>query len=198
MASLDAGTVKVETTRFDFRAFMNETTAAFIRQAEEKGLRLAVMISAKVPAQVRCDRMRLRQLLHNLLSNAIKFTASGEVVVEVDRGAISCDLSEENETAKKGFSHGQAFYLFFAVRDTGIGIERAQQEVIFERFSQADSSSHRCYEGTGLGLAISKQLIELMGGTIGVESEPEKGSRFWFSLPVPEEGRRTKQLRSIG
>ena len=198
MASLEAGRVKVETTRFDFRAFMNETTAAFIRQAEEKGLRLGVMISAKVPAHVRCDRMRLGQLLHNLLSNAIKFTESGEVVVEVDRGAISCDLSEENKTAKKRSSHGQAFYLFFAVRDTGIGIERAQQEVIFDRFSQADGSSHRCYEGTGLGLAISKQLIELMGGTIGVDSEPGKGSRFWFSLPIPEEGRKTKQRRAIG
>jgi hypothetical protein len=83
MAALEAGRVTIEATAFDFRAFMNETTAAFIRQAEEKGLRVSVAISAKVPGRVRCDHVRLAQVLHNLLSNAIKFTEQGEVVVEV-------------------------------------------------------------------------------------------------------------------
>jgi PAS domain S-box-containing protein len=198
MAALEAGTMEVKTTRFDFRAFMHETAARFIRQAEEKGLRLTVAISAKIPARIRCDRVRLRQLLQNLLSNAIKFTERGEIAVEVDRGAIATCLSTETKNPEKTFPHGKAFYLFFTIQDTGIGIQRKHREVIFDRFSQADSSSHRCYEGTGLGLAISKQLIELMGGTIGVESEPGKGSRFWFSLPIPEEGRKTKQRRAIG
>jgi PAS domain S-box-containing protein len=187
MAALEAGRVQIELTRFDFRVFMKETTAAFIRQAERKGLRLHVAIGAKVPARIRCDRMRLGQLLHNLLSNAIKFTERGEIVVEVDRDTIAACPFESTEKSAKGFPRGNVSYLFFTVRDTGIGIAREHQEVIFDRFSQADGSSHRCYEGTGLGLAISKHLVELMGGTIGVESEPEKGSRFWFSLPIPKE-----------
>jgi PAS domain S-box-containing protein len=198
MAALEAGRVKIELTRFDFRTFMNETTAAFIRQAERKGLRFNIAIGARVPARIRCDRMRLGQLLHNLLSNAIKFTERGEVAVEVDRDAIAASAFERTQKSAKSVPRGKASYLFFAVRDTGIGIAREHQKVIFDRFSQADGSSHRCYEGTGLGLAISKHLIELMGGTIGVESEPEKGSRFWFSLPIPDDSRRTKQRRTIG
>jgi signal transduction histidine kinase len=131
-------------------------------------------------------------LLQNLLSNAIKFTKRGEVAVEVDRGSILGCRSGVRETSDTKLSRGNAFYLFFAVRDTGIGIPREKQEVIFDRFSQADSSSSRSYEGTGLGLAISKQLVELMGGTIGVESKPGEGSRFWFSLPMEETPRAPK------
>jgi PAS domain S-box-containing protein len=192
MAALESGRIKVATTPFNIRAFMSKSAAPFLRRAEEKGLQLRVTISKKVPARVLCDRTRLRQLLQNLLSNAIKFTKRGEVAVEVDRGSILGCRSGVRETSDTKLSRGNAFYLFFAVRDTGIGIPREKQEVIFDRFSQADSSSSRSYEGTGLGLAISKQLVELMGGTIGVESKPGEGSRFWFSLPMEETPRAPK------
>ena len=196
MAALEAGRIKVETTPFDFRAFINKTAAPFVRRAEEKGLRLRLTINRKVPPRVLCDRTRLKQLLKNLLSNAIKFTQRGEVTVEVDRGSIQgCSSRTWNKTEKR-YSRGSGFYLFFAVRDTGIGIPPEKQEAIFDRFSQADSSSSRSYEGTGLGLAISKQLVELLGGTIGVESKPGEGSRFWFSLPIEEPPRAPKQVKS--
>jgi signal transduction histidine kinase len=118
--------------------------------------------------------------LDNLISNAIKFTERGGIAVEVDRDTITAAGDEPEET----LGHGRRFYLFFSVRDSGIGIPYDKQKIIFESFAQADSSSTRRYEGTGLGLAISKQMLELMGGIIGVESEPGKGSRFWFSLPI--------------
>lgn len=196
MAELDAGRIKVERSRFDFRAFMNETTAPFVHRAAKKGLPLTVAVSANVPARVCCDRARLQRLLRNLLSNAIKFTDHGEVAIEVDRAPISSNLCASGKQSKNGSRRGKMGYLLFIVRDTGIGIRREQQQVIFDRFAQADGSSRRYYEGAGLGLAISKQLIKVMGGTIGVESEPGKGSKFCFSLPIPEEGRRTKPPRA--
>jgi PAS domain S-box-containing protein len=192
MAALEAGRIEVETTSFNFRAFISKTAAPFFHRAKEKGLQLQVTISRKVPGRVRCDHRRLQQLLQNLLSNAVKFTKRGEVAIEVDRGAIAGCPSRASETAEKRFSRGKGFYLFFVVRDTGIGISHEKHEAIFDRFSQADSSSSRSYEGTGLGLAISKQLVELMGGTIGVESKPGEGSRFWFSLPMEETTRTPK------
>jgi PAS domain S-box-containing protein len=192
MAALEAGRLKVETTPFNFRAFMRKTVAPFVRRAEDKDLQMRVAITKKVPAWVRCDPKRLEQLLHNLLSNAIKFTKRGEVVVEVDRGCIGPNPSEARETTDKAFSCGDHVYLFFAVRDTGIGIHRDKQQAIFDRFSQGDSSTTRSYEGSGLGLAIAKQLVELMGGSIGVESEPGRGSRFWFSLPIEEVHRKAR------
>jgi signal transduction histidine kinase len=186
MAALEAGRIKVETTPVNFRAFINKTAAPFVQRAEEKGLRLRLAISRKVPPRVLCDRTRLKQLLQNLLSNAIKFTKQGEVTLEIDRGSITGCSAKSKDTTVKGHSRRNGFHLFFAVRDTGIGIPSEKQEAIFDRFSQVDSSSSRSYEGTGLGLAISKQLVELMGGSIGVESKAGEGSRFWFSLPIDE------------
>ena len=154
-------------------------TASFAQQAQTKGLRLSVTVSPQVPANIACDCTRLTQLLNNLVSNALKFTERGGIAVEVDRDTIAAAGDE----AEGG--HGGRIYLFFSVRDSGIGIPYDKQKIIFESFAQADTSSTRRYEGTGLGLAISKQMIERMGGIIGVESEPGKGSRFWFSLPIP-------------
>lgn len=184
MAMLAAGRVKTETTFFDLRAFMGDTPASFIQPARKKGLQLTVTIGNKVPRRVQCDRQWLGQVLHHVLSNAIKFTQQGEVAVEVDRDAILHRFSAGSEETRKNISQGNSYHLFFSVRDTGIGISREKQEVIFESFSQADGSTSRSYEGTGLGLALSKHLIELMGGAIGVESEPGKGSQFWFWFPI--------------
>jgi signal transduction histidine kinase len=139
-------------------------------------------IGAKVQSQIRCDRKRLRQVLENLLVNAIKFSDDGDLAVEVDRSSARDDLTEANR-ADQGIVETSTDYLVFSVRDSGIGISQEQQETIFDPFSQADGSSSRGYEGIGLGLAISKQLVELMGGEIGVESAPGNGSHFWFRLP---------------
>jgi two-component system sensor histidine kinase/response regulator len=181
MAALETKNIKVEKTRFDFRTFMGKTVAAFVPRAEEKGLQLTVTISNQVPQQVYCDSNRLGQLLHNLLTNAIKFTERGEVVVEVDRDTISTRPAVGNEDNKNNF------YLFFIIRDTGIGISKEKQEAMFDRFAQPGDSSNSPDDGAGWGLAISKHLVELLGGTIDIESEPGKGSKFWFSLPLRED-----------
>jgi len=139
LAALESGRIKLETAPFNFRAFMSKTVTPFVRRAEEKGLRMRVTISKTKPARVRCDRTLLRQLLQNLLSNAIKFTKRGEVAVEVDPGSILGCHSRVRKTSDTTFSRGNAFYLFFAVRDTGIGIPHEKQEVIFTKISKARS-----------------------------------------------------------
>src|SRR4029453_9563055 len=127
---------------------------------------LAYWIAPEVPRRFRGDPVRLRQILTNLVGNAVKFTQKGEVVVTV---MLVKDSTEEAE-------------LRFEVRDTGMGITPDVKDKLFQVFTQADNSTTRKFGGTGLGLAISKRLCELMQGTIGVESEPEKGSLFWFTL----------------
>jgi len=185
MAALETKTVKVEKTRFDFRTFMGKTAAVFLPRAKEKGLQLTVTISNQVPAKVYCDSNRLGQLLHNLLNNAIEFTERGEIVVEVDRDTISTCPAMGNEETSDGF------YLFFTIRDTGIGISQEKQQAMFDRFAQANALGSSSVERAGWGLVVSKHLVELMGGTIGIESEPGKGSKFWFSLPIREEIRKS-------
>jgi PAS domain S-box-containing protein len=182
MAALEEGAARFESTVVTFRSFMSELTASFAQQAEKKGVQFSVTVSHKVPVTLRCDRRRLTQLLNNLISNAIKFTDRGEIFVEVDRDTI---FGAGRRTGER-LGPEETFYLFFSVRDTGIGIPPEKQEIIFDSFAQADGSATRPYEGTGLGLAISKQVLEIMGGTIGVESAPGKGSRFWFSFPVQD------------
>lgn len=183
MAALEAGRVSIENTSFDLRAFMQETMASFKPLAESRGLRLTIAIGAKVPSQIRCDRKRLRQVIENLLANAIKFTDNGDVALEVDRATVP-NYSNQANRADHCIPGDDPDYLIFSVRDSGIGISLEQQEIIFDPFSQADGSSSRGYEGIGLGLAISKQLVELMDGRIGVESNPASGSHFWFSVPL--------------
>ncbi len=141
--------------------------------AAAKGIELKSEVAADVPRRVVGDPGRLRQVLLNLVANAIKFTERGEVAVRVEQAA---DSASSFSTTSRG-----EVALRFAVRDTGIGIPRDRQETIFHAFTQADSSVTRRFGGTGLGLAISKQLVALMGGSIGVESEPERGSTFHFT-----------------
>jgi signal transduction histidine kinase len=120
-------------------------------------------------------------VIENLVDNAVKFTSEGDVAVEVDR--ISATVGFGGEVVANGCTATDDC-LCFSVRDSGIGVSRNKQEMIFDPFSQADGSSSRSYEGIGLGLAISKQLVELMGGKIGIDSEANHGSRFWFTLPL--------------
>jgi two-component system sensor histidine kinase/response regulator len=165
-SKIEAGKLDLEAMDFDLRSVVEETVDLFAEQAHNKGLELASLIEHSVPTALKGDAGRIRQVLVNLLGNAVKFTEAGDVVL---RG----DLVEENEATA---------VVRFEVKDTGIGMTEEQQGRLFRSFSQADASTTRRFGGTGLGLAISKQLIEMMGGEIGVESEPGRGSAFWFTL----------------
>jgi len=168
LSRIEAGKLKVEQVTFPLRATVEETTAFFAKQARAKGLEFQSAISASLPREATSDPGRLRQVLTNLLGNAIKFT---------DRGRVHLTVEPVSQTR-------DSFKVKFVVQDTGIGIPQGQHDRLFESFTQADDSSTRKYGGTGLGLAISKQLVELLGGAIGVESEPGRGSRFWFTVSM--------------
>ena len=162
-SKVEAGKLELERVDFGLREAVEETIEIFAGRAHAKGLELACAIEFAVPGTVRGDPTRLRQVLINFVGNAIKFTDSGEVIVRV--GAVNADG-----------------LLRFEVVDTGIGISEEAQAHIFNAFSQADSFTTRKYGGTGLGLAICRQLAALMGGEIGVHSEVNRGSTFWFEV----------------
>jgi len=164
-SKIEAGMLEIEKSDFALRQNLGETLKTLGLRAHEKHLELAWRVSPGVPDCLVGDLGRLRQVLVNLVGNSIKFTERGEVVVEAEK-------EKEEE--------GNAL-LHFSVRDTGIGIPKEKQSLVFEAFTQADGSTTRKYGGTGLGLTITKRLIELMGGRIWVESEPGQGSTFHFT-----------------
>ncbi len=165
-SKIEAGMLEIETIDFDLRALMEDTVEMISLKALEKGLELTSFISPDVPLYLKGDPGRLRQILVNLMGNAVKFTHQGEVSVQVT-------LENRDDNAAS---------LSFSISDTGIGIPRSRLGILFSAFTQVDGSTTRKYGGTGLGLAISKQLVELMGGNIGVESEEGLGSTFRFTL----------------
>ena len=165
-SKIEAGRLDMESIDFDIdRVLDNLATVANVK-TQEKGLELLFKRDPHVPTVLIGDPLRLGQILINLTNNAVKFTEQGEIVVDIE-------LRERNDNEA---------LIEFAVRDTGIGMTREQQGKLFQSFSQADTSTTRKYGGTGLGLAISKQLVELMGGEIGVDSEPGLGSTFHFTV----------------
>ena len=167
-SKIEAGKLRVESIPFDLGNLLDETLPAITVKAREKGLSLKWGIDADVPPHIAGDPVRVRQVLLNLLSNAVKFTARGEVELRVER---------------QNGAPGAPDLLRFAVRDTGIGITPEAQLHIFDAFSQADTSITRKFGGTGLGLSISHHLVKLMGGEIRLQSTPNHGSTFSFTLP---------------
>ena len=167
LSKIEAGKLEVEQAPFDLDVALNELLALAQPLADSKGLRLQLQCDARLPKLLVGDALRLGQVLRNLISNAIKFTDSGEVSIQV--------------SALPG--KGAVVPLRFVVRDTGIGIAPARVARMFQPFEQADASTSRRYGGSGLGLTICRQLVTLMGGEMGVESEPDKGSLFWVVAP---------------
>ena len=167
ISKIEVGKLVVQSQECDLPMLVKNTAKMLEPQAADKGLYLKVEISPNVPIAVIADPQLLRQVLINLIGNAIKFTEEGGIEVRVSR------LDEKG---------GQLMSLRFEVIDTGVGIPKEVQDKVFDTFTQADESVTRRYGGTGLGTAISKQLIELMGGEIRLQSSPGQGSRFWFAL----------------
>ena len=167
-ARIESGKLSLEHIDFDLEELVSDTLSLFTGQALDKRLRLYVSLDAGVPRRILGDPTRLKQVLMNLLSNALKFTGEGYVSVNVSR---------------RNDSQGGP-RLAFAISDSGIGIDDQGQSQLFESFAQVDSSTTRRYGGSGLGLAISKELVEMMGGSIEVQSTPGQGTRFTFHIPL--------------
>ncbi len=166
-SKIEARKLDIDSIDFDLRYALDDTLRSLAPRAHAKGLELASQIAPDVPEALRGDPSRLRQILLNLIGNAVKFTEAGEVVVRVASGPIE---------------NGRVI-VTFTVSDTGIGIPREKHASIFDPFTQADASTTRRFGGTGLGLTISARLVDLMGGGIRVESEPERGTQFHVDLP---------------
>ena len=170
-SKIEAQKLELETIDFSLRTLVEDVGQMMAKRAQDKGLELVCLIHPDLETGLKGDPARLRQILINLTGNAIKFTHHGEIV-------IRAEPIEQNEAYAT---------VQFSVQDTGIGIQKDRLAAVFDRFTQADGSTTRKYGGTGLGLTISKQLVEAMGGQIGVTSETGIGSKFWFSLRIEKQ-----------
>jgi signal transduction histidine kinase/DNA-binding response OmpR family regulator len=171
-SKIEAGKLSTESLAFDLRLVVEEVVEMLASRAEEKGLDLILQYPASAPSRFVGDAGRIRQVVTNLVGNGLKFTSKGHVLITVDY-----DWQDK-----------QSAVMRVSVTDTGIGIPQEKLDRLFKKFSQADTSTTRKYGGTGLGLAISKQLVELMGGHVEVQSAVGQGSTFWFALPLPFDG----------
>jgi signal transduction histidine kinase/CheY-like chemotaxis protein len=172
LSKIEANRSELETCDFDLQPIISDTINLLSLSAREKGVKLISSIDSEVPTALKGDPGRLRQIISNLVGNAIKFTPKGSITLHIQKD------SEETDSVT----------LRFLVHDSGIGIAPDKLEQIFAPFTQADSSTTRRYGGTGLGLAICRQLVALMGGSIGVESTEGVGSTFWFTVRMEKQG----------
>ncbi|HEX8834038.1 MAG TPA: PAS domain-containing protein, partial [Abditibacteriaceae bacterium] len=180
LSKIEVGKLDIEPIPFNLLQAAEETASMMVSKADEKGLDLIVRCPAEVPRHVIGDPGRIRQVMANLISNAIKFTSRGHILIDIEQD--DAPEVQPNNGENGGNSESKTVSLCFRIEDTGIGISKDKIEHIFGRFNQADTSTTRRYGGTGLGLAISRQLVELMGGEIGVDSKLGSGSTFWFRL----------------
>ncbi len=167
-SKMRAGKFSLDEREFDFYKMMDRVLSTHMAEIQKKELRLSVYMDEHIPQLVVGDELRIGQILNNLLSNAVKFTPVGQISVDVSR---TMQLNDEIE-------------LFFMVKDTGIGVPKEKRDMLFESFKQADASITRRFGGTGLGLSIAKQLVEMMNGTIRVDSERGGGSCFSFNIKI--------------
>jgi PAS domain S-box-containing protein len=165
-SKIESGTFTLDDDEVELRQLVEGVVELACPRAHDKDIELVAVTQAQVPSAVRCDRVRLRQVLTNLVGNAVKFTEKGGVRVDV--GVVEAR---------------ERHFIRFDVSDTGVGVPIAKRDEIFNEFVQADSRHARKFGGTGLGLAISRKLVEAMGGEIGIEGAPGGGSRFWFTIP---------------
>jgi signal transduction histidine kinase len=179
-STLDAGRAMLSRERFSLSRIVDEQMSLYRDRATAKGILLCQDIASTVPAELWGDPARLGRLLSVLLGNAVKFTERGEVHLFIDLAPrpIGAKVNAVSDVSR----------IRFSVVDTGIGIAKADAQRVFQPFVQADGSYQRKYGGAGLGLALAKQLVELMGGTIEFDSQPGKGSRFWFDIPMTQVG----------
>ncbi len=168
-SKIEAGQLDIEPISFDLRRTVEEVMGLLAEKAREKGLSLTAQHEPDIPETLIGDSGRIRQILNNLVNNAIKFTEKGQISVDVRM------IEQIDESAR----------IRISVEDTGIGVEEEKIDILFEKFTQANVSIGRRFGGTGLGLSICKQLVELMGGSIGASSQPGEGSTFWFTLSLP-------------
>ncbi|MGC9942310.1 MAG: response regulator [Verrucomicrobiota bacterium] len=178
-SKIEAGKLAIEKLDFDLKTVVSDAVALLAPRAHAKNVALTYASLDKLNAQLVGDPSRLRQILLNLIGNAIKFTDAGEVSLEITQTGKSDSLVE----------------LSFSVRDTGIGISDEAKKMLFQSFTQADTSTTRRFGGTGLGLAISRKLVELMGGSIGVNSVLGKGSTFWFTMPFAKQTAESEKVK---
>jgi len=169
ISRIESGRLVINSIPFDLRLIISDIVELFGKKAEAKGLAVETRVASDVPSGLIGDPVRIRQILSNLVMNAIRYTHQGHVLINVER------VKQSSKSVK----------LRIAIEDTGGGISPSEQKTIFEEYKQVEITDSRKFGGVGLGLAISKQLTELMGGHLGVESEPSKGSTFWFSIQFP-------------
>ncbi len=185
ISRIEAGRMELHFSPFDLRQAVHQVARLFAAHAREKGLLLQVDVAEDIPPSLSGDELRLRQILSNFVGNAVKFTEHGSITIRVHQ--VEADNEQRVVLLRQQHGipeHFQTVWIQLAVSDTGIGIPADKQSAIFDTFTQADGSATRRYGGSGLGLAINRNLTELMGGTIGVQSEEGKGSTFWVILPL--------------
>jgi PAS domain S-box-containing protein len=190
-SKMEVGKLELEELDFNLQALLDDLTASMALRAHSKGLELLCNLAPHVPAQLRGDPGRLRQILTNLVGNAIKFTTTGEVAIQVTLAAETLPAgpvpAPDSTTTTLPPGTPPTLGLRFVIRDTGIGIPKDKLDLLFNKFSQVDASTTRRYGGTGLGLAIAKQLTALMQGEVGVTTEEGHGAEFWFTVRLAQQ-----------